>query len=213
MFLGENRHAVDDKGRVILPSQYRDELQGGAVLTKEVDGCIAVWPLEDFKARAQEMAQMRRTGEQRTRAGVRNFFATAEHRELDRQGRIAIPQSLRAFAGLERDVVISGQFDRIEIWDVGRWQQREESGDEVLVEGTVGAGGHARALLEARSDLRLVGLDRDGDAVDAATGALAGFADRVVVRRVRFDEITTTLQELGHDTGRRGDISGALFDL
>ena len=78
---------------------------------------------------------MRRTGEQRTRAGVRNFFATAEHRELDRQGRIAIPQSLRVFAGLERDVVISGQFDRIEIWDVERWQQREESGDEVLVEG------------------------------------------------------------------------------
>ena len=56
MFLGENRHAVDDKGRVILPSQYRDELQGGAVMTKEVDGCIAVWPLEDFKVRAQEMA-------------------------------------------------------------------------------------------------------------------------------------------------------------
>ena len=66
---------------------------------------------------------------------MRNFFATAERRELDRQGRIAIPPSLRAFAGLRRDVVISGQFDRIEIWDVERWQQREESGDEVLVEG------------------------------------------------------------------------------
>ena len=83
----------------------------------------------------------------------------------------------------------------------------------VVVDATVGAGGHARALLEARSDLRLVGLDRDGDAVDAATGALADFAGRVVLRRARFDEITTTLQELGHETGTRGDISGALFDL
>ena len=83
----------------------------------------------------------------------------------------------------------------------------------VVVDATVGAGGHARALLEARSDLRLVGLDRDGDAVDAATGALAGFAGRVVLRRARFDQITTTLQELGHETGTRGDISGALFDL
>ena len=83
----------------------------------------------------------------------------------------------------------------------------------VVVDATVGAGGHARALLEARSDLRLVGLDRDGDAVDAATEALAGFAGRVVLRRARFDEITTTLQELGHETGTRGDISGALFDL
>ena len=83
----------------------------------------------------------------------------------------------------------------------------------VVVDATVGAGGHARALLEARSDLRLVGLDRDGDAVDAATEALADFAGRVVLRRARFDEITTTLQELGHETGTRGDISGALFDL
>jgi len=83
----------------------------------------------------------------------------------------------------------------------------------VVVDATLGAGGHARALLEARSDLRLVGLDRDGDAVDAATGALADFAGRVVLRRARFDEITTTLQELGHETGTRGDISGALFDL
>jgi 16S rRNA (cytosine1402-N4)-methyltransferase len=83
----------------------------------------------------------------------------------------------------------------------------------VVVDATVGAAGHARALLEARSDLRLVGLDRDGDAVAAATEALADFAGRVVLRRARFDEITTTLQELGHETGTRGDISGALFDL
>jgi MraZ protein len=136
VFLGENRHAVDDKGRVILPSQYRDDLGDGAVLTKEVDGCIAVWRLEDFTARAEEMAEKRRTGEQGARAAVRTFFATAERRELDRQGRVAIPESLRTYAALQRDVVISGQFDRIEIWDVERWRQREESGDEVLVEGT-----------------------------------------------------------------------------
>ena len=83
----------------------------------------------------------------------------------------------------------------------------------VVVDATVGAGGHARALLEARPDLRLVGLDRDGDAVAAATAALEGFAGRVVLRRARFDEITTTLQELGHGTGTDGDISGVLFDL
>jgi MraZ protein len=104
-------------------------------MTKELDGCIAVWPLADFEARAREMVDLRRGGEQRTRAAVRNFFATAERRELDRQGRVAIPQSLREFAALQRDVVISGQFDRIEIWDVERWRQREQSGDEVLVDG------------------------------------------------------------------------------
>jgi MraZ protein len=135
VFLGENRHTVDDKGRVILPASYRSELEGGAVMTKEVDRCIAVWRVEDFEARAQEMADMRRQGAEGTRAAVRNFFATAEHREVDKQGRIAIPQSLRDFAALDREVVISGQFDRIEIWNVERWEQREQSGDEVLVEG------------------------------------------------------------------------------
>jgi 16S rRNA (cytosine1402-N4)-methyltransferase len=83
----------------------------------------------------------------------------------------------------------------------------------VVIDATVGAGGHARALLEARPDLHLVGLDRDGDAIAAATEALADFAGRVVLRRARFDEITTTLQQLGQEMGERGDISGALFDL
>jgi 16S rRNA (cytosine1402-N4)-methyltransferase len=83
----------------------------------------------------------------------------------------------------------------------------------VVVDATVGAGGHARALLEARPDLRLVGLDRDGDAIAAAEEALAGSVDRVVLRRAVFDEITTTLQELGQETGPDGEITGALFDL
>ena len=84
----------------------------------------------------------------------------------------------------------------------------------VVVDATVGAGGHARALLEARPDLRLVGLDRDGDAIDRRDGRRwPASAGEVVLRRARFDEITTTLQELGHETGARGDISGALFDL
>jgi 16S rRNA (cytosine1402-N4)-methyltransferase len=83
----------------------------------------------------------------------------------------------------------------------------------VVVDATVGAGGHALALLEARPDLHLVGLDRDGEAMTAAAEALAGFGGRVVLRRARFDDMTTTVQELGHETGESGDISGVLFDL
>jgi 16S rRNA (cytosine1402-N4)-methyltransferase len=83
----------------------------------------------------------------------------------------------------------------------------------VVVDATVGAGGHAQAVLEARPDLRLIGLDRDGDAIAAAGRALGGFGGRVVLRRARFDEITTTLHELGQETGAGGVISGVLFDL
>jgi 16S rRNA (cytosine1402-N4)-methyltransferase len=83
----------------------------------------------------------------------------------------------------------------------------------VVVDATVGAGGHARALLEARPDISLVGLDRDGDAIAAATHALAGFGGRVLLRRARFDEITTTLRQREEETGLREDISGVLFDL
>jgi len=77
----------------------------------------------------------------------------------------------------------------------------------VVVDATVGAAGHAKALLEARPDLRLVGLDRDGEAVVAATEALAGFAGRAVVRRARFDEITTTFSACGPLSPSRGSNS------
>ena len=78
----------------------------------------------------------------------------------------------------------------------------------VVVDATVGGGGHARALLEANERLTVVGLDRDADALEAASTALGGFGGRVALRQTRFDTITTTLQELGHDS-----VAGVLFDL
>ena len=127
MFLGEYRHALDDKGRVILPSQFR-VARRRAVMTKQVDGCMAVWPPDEFKEQARRWPNERRE-DRPTATSPASFFATAGQFELT--GRAASPS--RHPARLRRprpqNVVISGQFDRIEIWDVDRWHDAKQAGD------------------------------------------------------------------------------------
>ncbi len=131
MFLGEYQHSLDAKGRVILPSRFREPLADGAVLTSEIDGCLAVWTPEEFEMRAAEMNEMRRRGPG-GRDVARVFFAGAVDAAPDKQGRVAIPQHLRDFAGLERDVIVAGVFSRIEIWDADTWRQKNAEGEQAL---------------------------------------------------------------------------------
>ncbi len=132
LFLGEYQHSLDAKGRVILPAKFREQLEGGAFVTKLLDGCLAVWAPEEFHEVAADMQEKARRG-QAERNVVRSFAAGAAEVVPDRQGRIAIPANLRAFAGLERDVVVAGVFNRIEIWDAGRWATVNRDGEEHLV--------------------------------------------------------------------------------
>src|SRR5215210_7265772 len=104
MFLGEFQHAVDPKGRVILPSRFRDGLGEGGYLAKQLDGCLAIWTPEEFETVAAEMREKARRGPTERNA-ARSFFSGAVDVAPDRQGRIAIPPHLREFAGLEREVV------------------------------------------------------------------------------------------------------------
>src|SRR5436309_14173863 len=101
MFLGEHLHSVDAKGRVILPARFREGLTG-AYVTSEVDGCLALWPPEDFERRAQEMKERARGGAD-DRNVARVFFAGAQEATPDKQGRVALPSNLRTFAHLERE--------------------------------------------------------------------------------------------------------------
>jgi MraZ protein len=132
MFLGEYQHSLDAKGRVILPARFREQLEGGAFVTKLLDGCLAVWTPEEFRKVAEDMQEKARRG-QAERNVVRSFAAGAAEVVPDRQGRIAIPATLRSFAGLERDVVVAGVFTRIEIWDSERWGQVNRDGEQHLV--------------------------------------------------------------------------------
>ncbi|HEX2043228.1 MAG TPA: division/cell wall cluster transcriptional repressor MraZ [Acidimicrobiales bacterium] len=130
MFLGEHSHSLDAKGRVILPARFRDQL-AGAFVTSEVDGCLALWPPEEFEARSLEMrARMR--GSRADRDVARAFFAGAQEASPDKQGRVALPAPLRDFAHLERDVAITGAFDHVEIWDATTWRERKRLGEQGL---------------------------------------------------------------------------------
>jgi MraZ protein len=123
MFLGEHSHSLDAKGRIILPARFREQL-ALAYLTSEVGRCLALWPPEPFEQKAREM-QDRARGSDDDRWAARLFFNGAQETRPDPQGRVAIPQHLREFAGLEREVVVSGQFDHVEIWDAATFQREK----------------------------------------------------------------------------------------
>ena len=119
MFLGTHAPRLDDKGRMILPAKYREELAGGLVITKGQERCLYVFTQEEF-ARITE--EMRNAPTAATRANSRVFFASASDEVPDKQGRITVPPALRTYAGLQRDCVVIGANTRLEIWDAQAWE-------------------------------------------------------------------------------------------
>ena len=133
MFLGEYQHSVDAKGRVVLPSKFRDELAAGCVITKGQERCLYVFTTERFSDEVDRIKSLPRT-ERKFRDYARSFFAGASDQTLDRQGRIQIPATLRSYAGLGKDVAIVGVGERLEVWDAGSWRAFTESSDENYAE-------------------------------------------------------------------------------
>ena len=133
MFLGEYQHSLDAKGRVILPAKYRDQLSGGAYVTRGRGGCLSVYTAEEFSEVADRAREASKRGGRELDA-ARSFFAGTAEVTPDKQGRIAIPQHLGEYAGLDRDVVVAGVFSRIEIWDSQRWRERDREGEQSLNE-------------------------------------------------------------------------------
>lgn len=131
MFLGEYQHSLDAKGRVILPRKFRAVLEGGAVMAKALDGCLAVYPAEEFEQVAERVRTKALEG-QTERQAARSFFAGAVDVTPDKQGRVAVPATLREFAGLERDVVVVGNLHHVEIWDAERWREADRVGAEAI---------------------------------------------------------------------------------
>jgi MraZ protein len=134
MFLGEHQHSLDAKGRVILPARFRDQLEGGAVMAKALDGCLAVYPNAEFAQVAARLNDARNRGA-RERQAARTFFAGAMEITPDKQGRVAIPPTLREYAALDRDVIVAGNFDHIELWDAQRFREHDRAGTASIVEG------------------------------------------------------------------------------
>jgi transcriptional regulator MraZ len=133
MFLGEFQHSLDTKGRVILPARYRDQLAEGAYVTKGRGGCLSVFTPEDFEDVASQVRDQSKRGAKELNA-ARVFFSGALEVRPDKQGRVALPQNLREYAGLTRDVVVAGVFSRIEIWDRDRWLELDRVGAQALTD-------------------------------------------------------------------------------
>ena len=133
MFLGEFQHSLDIKGRVILPARYRDQLAEGAYVTKGRGGCLSVFTAEEFEVVANRVREQSKQGATQLNA-ARAFFSGAQEVRPDKQGRVALPQNLRDYAGLTREVVVAGVFSRIEIWDRDRWLELDRVGAQALTD-------------------------------------------------------------------------------
>jgi MraZ protein len=122
LFLGEHRHALDDKGRVIFPARMREDLGPQVVLQKGIDPCVYVLPPAEWDKQVANVSALPTTNP-RARRYARFFFSQAQSERIDRQGRLTIPQGFREYAGLDRDIVVVGAGTRVEVWDSARWEQ------------------------------------------------------------------------------------------
>ncbi|MBM7506727.1 division/cell wall cluster transcriptional repressor MraZ [Nocardioides salarius] len=120
--MGTYTPKVDDKGRLFLPAKFRDALSEGLVITQGQENCLTVWPEATFMAEARRAQETPMTNKD-ARDYRRVLFAGAEQGTPDKQGRIGISPILRASAGIERDVVVAGVGDRVEIWNPQRWTE------------------------------------------------------------------------------------------
>ena len=120
MLIGEYAHTIDAKGRVFVPARLREDLGERFILSKGLDNCLFVYSAEEWAALE---SRIRALPLSKGRQLQRFFFSGASEAEVDKQGRVLLPQNLRAYAGLERDAVIIGASTRAEIWDAKRWAE------------------------------------------------------------------------------------------
>lgn len=130
MFMGEYNHTIDTKGRLIVPAKLRELLGEDFVVTKGLDGCLFAYPGEEWKAFEEKLRTLPLTNKN-ARKFSRFFLAGAAGCEVDKQGRILIPAVLREFAQLEKDVVLVGVLNRVEIWSKAKWQETNEEYDNM----------------------------------------------------------------------------------
>jgi MraZ protein len=128
MFIGEYTHSIDTKKRLSLPSKVRGELGSRVVVTRGLDQCLFVYPMKTWEALAEKLGSMP-IGEGGTRSFVRLMLAGAFDTEVDSQGRILIPDALKDYAGLSKDVIVAGLWNRLEVWDETKWKHYKQDAE------------------------------------------------------------------------------------
>ena len=121
MFLGTHTPRLDEKGRLILPAKFREQMDEGVVITRGQERCLYVFPAAEFERLAGQLRQAPVTSKQ-ARDYLRVFLSGASDEAVDRQGRVTIPPVLRSYAGLDRDCTVIGAGERVEIWAAEAWE-------------------------------------------------------------------------------------------
>ena len=133
VFFGTHTPKLDDKGRFFLPAKFRDELGEGLVVTRGQDRCLAVYPIATFVKKTEQMASAPTTIRQ-VRDFQRMLASSASDEVPDKQGRITIPGVLRSYAGLDKDIVVVGAIDRLEIWNPQAWEDYSTAQEAAFAE-------------------------------------------------------------------------------
>lgn len=136
MFIGEYSHNLDDKGRLAVPKKFRADLSKGAVVTRGLDSCLFLYTKNEWEKLAQKLAGLP-FAQANTRAFARLMLAGAMDVEVDKQGRVMLPDYLRQFAGIKKNVVVAGLYSRLELWDAKKWgeyKKRTEAKSNAIAE-------------------------------------------------------------------------------
>ncbi|MDD2216953.1 MAG: division/cell wall cluster transcriptional repressor MraZ [Eubacteriales bacterium] len=126
MLMGKYQNSIDQKNRIIVPSKFREELGLRCVLTKGIDKCLYIYPMSQWESFMKKLSALP-SADASVRAFLRHFYAYATECEIDKQGRITIPQELREYAGIQKEVFTMGIMDKIEIWSKEEWEDPEVS--------------------------------------------------------------------------------------
>lgn len=139
MFVGEYSHSLDAKGRLIIPSRFRENLGDTFMVTKGLDGCLSIYGMDSWKEWEAKLQALPLTNAN-ARKFTRFMLGGAIECEVDKQGRILLPANLRAYAHLNRDVILVGVGDRIEIWDKEAWNETSAYDDKEIAADMEGLG-------------------------------------------------------------------------
>ncbi len=129
MFIGEYAHSIDTKRRLAMPAKFRGEMGEKVVVTRGLDQCLFIYPMKTWEQLAAKLGSLP-VGEAATRSFIRLMLAGAVDVEVDSQGRVLLPEYLKGYAKLDREVTVAGVFDRLEIWDTTAWNTYKATAEE-----------------------------------------------------------------------------------
>lgn len=121
MFVGKYHNSIDSKSRVIVPAKFREELGSKCIIAKALDRCLTIYTIPQWEKFVQEKLEILPTGNPQARKLKRHFYSSAAECDVDKQGRLTIPQELKEYAGIEKDLITVGSDKTIEVWSKEQW--------------------------------------------------------------------------------------------